>query len=131
MIVHVRFIGHSAANIRHEYSLQYHAAMIVKRIVTNIATADVSTARRFYKDVLGLEIVMDQGWIATFAAPTKMSPQVTVAVEGGSGTPVPDISIEVDDLDAALGRIISAGLAIVDGPAVEHSRVLGFFASAL
>jgi catechol 2,3-dioxygenase-like lactoylglutathione lyase family enzyme len=69
-------------------SLRYHAAMIVKRIVTNIATADVSKARHFYKDVLGLEIVMDQGWIATFAAPTKMSPQVSVAVEGGSGTPV-------------------------------------------
>jgi len=35
--------------------------MIVKRIVTNIAAADVSKARHFYKDVLGLEIVMDQG----------------------------------------------------------------------
>jgi len=42
MIVHVRFIGPSAANVRNEYSLRYHAAMIVKRIVTNIATADVS-----------------------------------------------------------------------------------------
>src|SRR5262249_25095925 len=28
-----------------------------------------------------------------------MAPQVSVATEGGSGTPVPDISIEVDDLD--------------------------------
>ncbi|HEY7663616.1 MAG TPA: hypothetical protein VH934_10885 [Xanthobacteraceae bacterium] len=37
--------------------------MIVKRIVTNIATVDASKARRFYKDVLGLEIVMDQSWI--------------------------------------------------------------------
>ena len=108
-------------------SLRYHAAMIVKRIVTNIATADVSKAHHFYKDILGLEIVMDQGWIATFAAPTKMSPQVSVAAEGGSGTPVPDISIEVDDLDEALRRVTSAGIAIEYGPAVEHWGVRRFY----
>ena len=108
-------------------SLRYHATMIVKRIVTNIATADVSKARHFYKDVLGLEIVMDQGWIATFAAPTKMSPQVSVAIEGGSGTPVPDISIEVDDLDETLRRVTSAGIAIEYGPAVEHWGVRRFY----
>jgi catechol 2,3-dioxygenase-like lactoylglutathione lyase family enzyme len=79
------------------------------------------------KDVLGLEIVMDQGWIATFSAPTKMSPQVSVAVEGGSRTPVPDISIEVDDLDEALRRVTSAGIAIEYGPAVEHWGVRRFY----
>ena len=37
--------------------------MTVKRIVANIATADTATARRFYGDVLGLDLVMDHGWI--------------------------------------------------------------------
>ena len=101
--------------------------MIVKRIVTNIATAEVSKARHFYKDVLGLEIVMDRGWIATFAAPTTMSPQVSVAAEGGSGTPVPDISIEVDDLDEALRRVTRAGIAVEYGPAVEPWGVRRFY----
>ena len=55
--------------------------MRVKRIVTNIAAADVSLARRFYQDVLGLEIVMDQGWIATFAAQSKMAMRVSGAIE--------------------------------------------------
>src|SRR6516165_2261873 len=69
--------------------------MIVKRIVTNFAATDVSKARHFYADILGLEVVMDHGWIVTFASPAQMAPQVSVATEGGSGTPVPDISIEV------------------------------------
>ena len=86
--------------------------MIVKRIVTNFAATDVSKARHFYADILGLEVVMDHGWIVTFASPAQMAPQVSVATEGGSGMPVPDISIEVDDLDEVERRVREAGLAI-------------------
>ena len=39
-----------------------HPNMIVKRIVTNFAATDVSKARHFYADILGLEVVMDHGW---------------------------------------------------------------------
>ncbi|EIG60388.1 MULTISPECIES: VOC family protein [unclassified Bradyrhizobium] len=101
--------------------------MRVKRIVTNIAAADVSLARRFYQDVLGLEIVMDQGWIATFAAQSKMAPQLSIATEGGSGTPVPDLSIEVDDLDEALRRMERAGVTLEYGPATEPWGVRRFY----
>jgi len=101
--------------------------MIVKRIITNIADADVSKARRFYGDVLGLEIVMDQGWIVTFAAQSKMTPQISVASEGGAGTPVPDLSIEVDDLDEALRRVQAAGIAIEYGPVIEAWGVRRFY----
>ncbi|GJD95270.1 hypothetical protein OCOJLMKI_2481 [Methylobacterium iners] len=74
-------------------------AMAVKRIVTNIATARVDAARAFYGDVLGLELVMDEGWILTFAAAgASATPRISIASEGGSGTLGPDISIEVDDL---------------------------------
>jgi hypothetical protein len=48
---------------------------------------------------------MDHGWLATYGSSHKMSVQVSIASEGGSGTPVPDLSIEVDDLDAALQRM--------------------------
>jgi catechol 2,3-dioxygenase-like lactoylglutathione lyase family enzyme len=101
--------------------------MKVKRIVTNIAATDVSLARRFYQDVLGLEIVMDQGWIATFASSSQMAPQLSVASEGGSGTPVPDVSIEVDDLDEALRRMKRAGIALEYGPATEPWGVRRFY----
>ena len=101
--------------------------MIVKRIVTNFATSDVSQARRFYADILGLEVAMDLGWIITFASPAQMVPQLSVATEGGSGTPVPDISIEVDDLDEAERRVREEGLSIEYGPTTEPWGVRRFY----
>jgi catechol 2,3-dioxygenase-like lactoylglutathione lyase family enzyme len=95
--------------------------MIVKRIVTNFAATDVSKARHFYADILGLEVVMDHGWIVTFASPAQMAPQVSVATEGGSGTPVPDISIEVDDLDEVERRVRETGLVIEYKRALERA----------
>ncbi len=48
---------------------------------------------------------MDFGWVATYGSSETMQVQISFASEGGSGTPVPDLSIEVDDLDEALRRI--------------------------
>ena len=91
--------------------------MIIKRIVPNISATDLTKAHRFYGDILGLETGMDLGWIVTFASPKEMmTPQVSIAIEGGSGTPVPDLSIEVDDLDEAIHRIKAAGFAIESVP---------------
>jgi catechol 2,3-dioxygenase-like lactoylglutathione lyase family enzyme len=39
--------------------------MTVKRIVANIAAEDLSAAAVFYGDVLGLDLLMDHGWIVT------------------------------------------------------------------
>ena len=101
--------------------------MQVKRIVANIATEDVAAARRFYQDILGLDLLMDLGWIATYGSSQKMSVQVSIASEGGSGTPVPDLSIEVDDLDTALRRMKKAKVAIEYGPADEPWGVRRFY----
>jgi len=86
--------------------------MAVKRIVTNIAANDLTGAKAFYGDLLGLDIVMDHGWIITFAAGTTAPPQISVASEGGSGTKVPDLSIEVDDVDEIYRRARAAGFDI-------------------
>jgi catechol 2,3-dioxygenase-like lactoylglutathione lyase family enzyme len=102
--------------------------MAVKRIVPNIATQHVDAARAFYEGVLGLRLVMDHGWFLTFAAPdSTAAPQVGIASEGGSGTPVPDISVEVDDLDDVLHRARAAGFAISYGPADEPWGVRRFY----
>lgn len=86
--------------------------MAVKRIVTNIATQRVADAKAFYGDLLGLDVVMDQGWIVTFAADRTAPVQISVASEGGSGTDVPDMSIEVDDVDETYRRAKAAGFEI-------------------
>ena len=70
---------------------------------------------------------MDHGWIVTYGSSQKMSVQVSIASEGGSGTPVPDLSIEVDDLDAALQRMKKAKVAIEYGPADEPWGVRRFY----
>ena len=101
--------------------------MRVKRIVTNIQASDLAAAKRFYEDALGLEVLMDLGWIATYGSDEKALVQLSVATEGGSGTPVPDISIEVDDVDAALLRMKSAGFPILYGPADEPWGVRRFY----
>jgi catechol 2,3-dioxygenase-like lactoylglutathione lyase family enzyme len=102
--------------------------MAVKRIVTNIASTQVDAARGFYGNVLGLEVVMNLGWILTFAArDANAAPQISIASEGGSGTPVPDISVEVDDLDEVYQRAVAAGLRIEYGPTREPWGVTRFY----
>jgi catechol 2,3-dioxygenase-like lactoylglutathione lyase family enzyme len=101
--------------------------MFVKRIVANIAAKDVKLAKRFYADVFGLDLLMDQGWIATYGSPAQMTVQISVASEGGSGAAVPDISIEVDDIDAALDRLKKDGFAIEYGPVDEPWGVKRFY----
>nr|WP_302895397.1 VOC family protein [Mesorhizobium sp. LMG 17147] len=99
----------------------------VRRIVANIDTQDIAAAKPFYQDVLGLDLKMDMGWIATYGSQETMSVQVSFMAEGGSGTSVPDISIEVDDVDAALEGMRTAGFAIEYGPADEPWGVRRFF----
>jgi len=93
--------------------------MKVRRIVANIAAEDPAEAARFYRDILGLEPLMDLGWIVTCGNGEPMPVQMSVMSEGGSGTPVPDLSIEVDDLDEVLARLDAAGVALAYGPADE------------
>ena len=101
--------------------------MQVKRVVPNIATGEIAEAKRFYRDLLGMEVVMDGGWIVTFAGQGTAVPQLSVAAEGGSGTAVPDLSIEVDDLEEAYLKALAANLAIEYGPALEPWGVRRFF----
>ncbi|WP_239616811.1 VOC family protein [Cohnella mopanensis] len=101
--------------------------MKVKRIVTNIETQDINAARCFYHDVLGLDILMDHGWIATYGSHEEMSIQISFASQGGSNTPVPDLSIEVDDIYPVLERMESAGFPIEYGPVDEPWGVRRFY----
>ncbi|WP_087691377.1 VOC family protein [Pandoraea sp. PE-S2R-1] len=104
--------------------------MKVNRIVANIAVPTheaMQAAQHFYGELLGLELLMDHGWIATYGNAAKMTVQMSVATEGGAGTPVPDVSIEVDDVDEAFTRMQAAGIAIEYGPVDELWGVRRFY----
>jgi predicted enzyme related to lactoylglutathione lyase len=105
----------------------YGFFMKVKRIVTNIPAKRVSAAKRFYGDVLGLEVLMDMGWIATFGSDSKSMVQISFASEGGSGTEVPAISIEVDDVDEAYRRMKKARFKILYPLTAEPWGVRRFY----
>lgn len=101
--------------------------MAVRRVVPNIATDRTDAAKAFYQDLLGMDVVMDHGWIITFAGSGHAAPQISFAAEGGSGTPVPDFSIEVDNLTEIHGRLLAAGFAPEYGPVTEPWGVERFF----
>ena len=101
--------------------------MKVQRIVANIETSDVAAADAFYRGIFGLDLAMDHGWLRTYVSPAKMTVQVSFASQGGSDTPVPDLSIEVDDLVEALRRVEGSGHPIEYGPVIEPWGVRRFY----
>ena len=101
--------------------------MKVKRIVTNVEAQNPAAAKRFYQDVLGLELLMDLDWIATYGSRQKMNVQISFMSQGGSHTPTPDLSIEVDNVDAVFERMRASGFTIEYGPVDEPWGVRRFY----
>ncbi len=101
--------------------------MTVKRIVANIAADSTEQGVAFYADILGLNLVMDLGWIQTYSADVQAAPQISIATEGGSGTEVPDLSIEVDNFDEVHQRVVNAALKIEYGPVTEPWGLRRFY----
>src|SRR5215475_751401 len=101
--------------------------MKVKRITANTATSDLKKVAAFYRDILDLDLMMDHGWFQTYGSDEKMTVQVSFGSEGGSGTSVPDLSIEVDNMEAALARFKEANVPIEYGPVSEPWGVRRFY----
>lgn len=70
---------------------------------------------------------MDLGWIVTLSSGVTMPVQMSLASEGGSGAPVPDLSIEVDDIDAVYRQAKDQGAPIVYDLTDEPWGVRRFF----
>jgi catechol 2,3-dioxygenase-like lactoylglutathione lyase family enzyme len=101
--------------------------MPVRRIVPDIHAGDPGASRAFYVDVLGLEVAMDLGWVVTFAAPGNPAAQISVMQDDATAPIQPDVSIEVDDVDATHAAAQSAGYEIVHPLTNEPWGVRRFF----
>ena len=84
--------------------------MGVKRAVPNISTDQPAETREFFVDVLGFEVAMDLGWVATVASPDNPTAQVNVI--SSDDLAAPGISVEVDDVDAVHTKAVELGLEI-------------------
>ena len=101
--------------------------MPVRRIVPNFGSADPGANHEFYGEVLGLEAVMDLGWIVTLADPGNPTAQLSLMREDATAPVRPDVSVEVDDVDAAHAAAQRLGCEIVHPLTTEEWGVRRFF----
>ncbi|WNV89894.1 VOC family protein [Umezawaea sp. Da 62-37] len=86
--------------------------MAVRRVVPNLKSQDLNSHREFY-GLLGFEEVMNHGWIATLASPTTPTAQISVMTADRTAPVDPDLSIEVDDVDAAYAAVLTTGAEVL------------------
>lgn len=92
--------------------------MSIRRIVPNIhveAEGQWNTSREFY-GLLGFEEVMDMGWVTTLASPSNPTAQISLFTEERTAPVVPDLSVEVEDVDAVYAQVVASGAEIVREP---------------
>lgn len=99
--------------------------MRIERIVADLVVTDIHEAVREHTEVLGLRVVMDQGWVVTLA--DDVGHQLTLMTADASAAVNPDVSVFVDDVRAAHARAGSAGVEIVHPLTVEPWGVTRFF----
>jgi len=101
--------------------------MRIRRIVPNIKGERLDESRRFYTEVIGLEHGMDLGWIIGFASPSNPMAQLQVISEDATAPTHPDVSIEVEDVEAVLEQALAYGAEIVHPLTDEPWGVRRFF----
>ncbi|MFJ1601865.1 VOC family protein [Streptomyces sp. NPDC088253] len=100
--------------------------MAVRRVVPNVQSEVVRESREFY-GLLGFEEVMNHGWIVTLASPSHPAAQVSLMTSDKTAPVTPDMSVEVDDVDAAYEVMRVSGAEIVHPLQDEEWGVRRFF----
>lgn len=102
--------------------------MSVRRVVPNVhVQPEKQEQNRVFYGLLGFEEVMNQGWILTLASPATPTAQVSFLTEDATGPVVPDVSVEVDDVDAVHAAVRASGAEIVHTLRDEEWGVRRFF----
>ena len=100
--------------------------MTIRRVMPIVHSEDMEQNREFYGR-LGFEEVMNLGWIMTLASPTTPAAQVSIMTSDKTAPVSPDMSVEVDDVDAAYAAMREAGAEIVHPLQDEEWGVRRFF----
>ncbi|MGY3847922.1 VOC family protein [Streptomyces sp. NRRL F-5193] len=100
--------------------------MAVRRVVPNVRSSDLQESREFY-GLLGFEEVMNHGWIMTMGSPSSPTAQVSFMAADKTAPVTPDLSVEVEDVDAAYAVMRDNGAEIVHPLQDEEWGVRRFF----
>jgi len=100
-------------------------SVTTERIVPILTVSDLPEAIRQHTDVLGLEVVMDIGWVAFLT--DNAGHQLGLMTRDATAPVNPDVSVFVDDVDAVHDRAVSAGVEIVHPLSSEDWGVRRFF----
>ncbi|KUL38314.1 VOC family protein [Streptomyces regalis] len=103
--------------------------MTIRRIVPDVhvgSEAAMQTSRDFY-GLLGFEEVMHMGWVMTMASPANPTAQISFFTEERTAPVVPDLSVEVEDVDAVYAQVVASGAEVVRELRDEEWGVRRFF----
>ena len=101
--------------------------MNIERVVPDLVTTDVQESRSFYEKILGLVPVMDHGWIVTLADPDRPASQLNIMTRDATAPMVPDVSVQVDDVDEAYAAAVREHAEVVHPLTDEPWGVRRFF----
>jgi uncharacterized glyoxalase superfamily protein PhnB len=100
--------------------------MTIRRVMPIIPSVATQESREFY-GLLGFEEVMNLGWVMTLASPSTPAAQVSLMTSDKTAPVSPDMSVEVDDVDAAYAVMRDSGAEIVHPLQDEEWGVRRFF----
>jgi catechol 2,3-dioxygenase-like lactoylglutathione lyase family enzyme len=99
----------------------------IRRVVPDISCDRFEESRGFFVNVLGFDVAMDMGWIVTLVSPETPTAQISLFPrDDGSGT-APNITVEVDDVDAIHETAVRLGLDVIYPLTDESWGVRRFF----
>ncbi|MEV8596363.1 VOC family protein [Streptomyces sp. NPDC052012] len=103
--------------------------MTIRRVMPDVQVGsdkELGANRDFY-GLLGFEEVMDMGWVVTLASPANPTAQISFFTEERTAPVVPDLSVEVEDVDAVYAQVKASGAEIVRELRDEEWGVRRFF----
>jgi predicted enzyme related to lactoylglutathione lyase len=102
------------------------SGMTIRRAVPDITTADPVASSGFYR-LLGFREEMNLGWVINLVSPSNPTAQIILITEDAAAAVNPDLSVEVDDVDAAYDAVRATGADIVHPITDEQWGVRRFF----
>jgi catechol 2,3-dioxygenase-like lactoylglutathione lyase family enzyme len=100
--------------------------MTIRRAVPDITSADPAASSAFYQ-LLGFREEMNLGWVVNLVSPSSPAAQVILITRDAGAAVNPDLSVEVEDVDAAYEAVRATGAQIVHPITDEEWGVRRFF----